>query len=150
MAFPSTAVVGATWADILTGDASIDLNSASAGAFKVAMFTDSVTGFTNSSTSNTYGTAPWDANEVSGTGYTAAGLALTSLTVTKSANKFVWDAADPAWTTSTITNARGAVWYHVSTGRVLVVTNFGANYSTTAGTFTLTVDATNGIGYWTF
>lgn len=151
MAFPTSSQwTGATLADILTGDASIDLNSASAGAFKVAMFTNSVTGFANGDADNTYGSGAWSANEVSGTGYTTAGAALVSPTLTTTANKFVWDAADTTWSGSSISNARGAIVYHVSTGRVLVVSDFDADYSTTSGTFTIQWDATNGIGYASF
>src|SRR5882724_8377295 len=49
-------------------------------------------------------------NEVSGTGYTAAGATLASVTVTPSSLVVTIDAADTSWTTSTIT-ARYAVIY---------------------------------------
>lgn len=53
------------------------------------------------------------ANEVTGTGYTAGGQALTSKTVTYDAanNVLVLDAADVTWAASTIT-ARYAVLYN--------------------------------------
>src|SRR5688572_3332752 len=46
-----------------------------------------------------------DANEVSGTGYTAGGSTLTSTELTVASGIVTWDAADLSWTTSTISNA---------------------------------------------
>lgn len=86
-------------------------------------------------------------NEVSGTGYTATGQALTSVAVTYTAgtNTLMLDAADPAWTGSTIT-ARYAVFYDSSpatdaTRPLISYVDFGADVSTTSGTFTITLDA---------
>lgn len=53
-------------------------------------------------------------NEVTGTGYTAGGITLTSPTVTVVGSTAVFDANDVTWSNSTIT-ARGAVIYK-STG----------------------------------
>lgn len=86
-------------------------------------------------------------NEVSGTGYTATGATLGSVTVAYSAgsNTVTLDAADPSWTTSTIT-ARYAVFYDSSpatdaTRPLISYVDFGADVSTTAGTFLITLDA---------
>lgn len=88
-------------------------------------------------------------NEISGTGYTAGGAALTSpvcnLTVTTGFVTF--DAADISWTTSTLTSVRGAFSYDDTlTGDPLLhAVTFGADYSTVAGTFAITWAAT---GLW--
>ncbi|WP_395704998.1 hypothetical protein [Rhodococcus ruber] len=86
-------------------------------------------------------------NEVTGTGYTAGGATLASATVTYTAgtNTLVLDAADTSWSNSTIT-ARYAVIYDATPGtdatRPLIgYVDFGADVSTTAGTFTITWDA---------
>jgi hypothetical protein len=83
-------------------------------------------------------------NEVSGTGYTATGATLGSVTVTYTGatNKWVLDAADSSWTTSTIT-ARYAVVYDASPASdavrpLICYVDFGADVSTTAGTFQIT------------
>ena len=85
-------------------------------------------------------------NEVSGTGYTATGQALTSVTVAYNAgtNTMTLDSADPSWTTSTIT-ARYAVFYDSTpatdaTRPLISYVDFGADVISTSGTFTITLD----------
>lgn len=86
-------------------------------------------------------------NEVTGTGYTAGGATLASVTVAYNAatNTLTLDAADTAWSGSTIT-ARYAVIYDATPGTdatrpLIAYIDFGADVSTTAGTFTITWDA---------
>jgi len=125
-----------TWLDILdTTQLAIDLDLET---HKVAMFTNSIT--PNFSSDTAYGVAPYNANEVSGTGYTSGGAVLTSTTITESpTGTLKWDAADSAWTTSTITNARCALMYAdaLAGNNAICLVNFGADYSTVAGTFTI-------------
>lgn len=105
---------------------------------KLALFTNTIT--PNFSTDTAYGVAPYNANEVSGTGYTAGGTVLTSTTVTESpTGSMMWDAADTSWSTSTITNARAGLAYAdaLAGNNAIVLINFGADYSTVAGTFTV-------------
>ena len=86
-------------------------------------------------------------NEVTGTGYTAGGAALTSVAVTYTgaSNVFALDAADTSWPSSTIT-ARYAVVYDSTpatdaTRPLICYVDFGADVSTTAGTLQITWDA---------
>lgn len=81
-------------------------------------------------------------NEVSGTGYTAGGVTLASITVTQdnTNDKAVFDAADLSWSTATIT-ARGLVIYKDtgtgSTSPLLCYLDFGSDVASTAGTFSV-------------
>ena len=78
-------------------------------------------------------------NEVSGTGYTAGGATLSSQAVAfdSSNNVAYFDAADPAFTTATIT-ARGALIYNNSKSNAsIAVLDFGSDFTSTAGTFTI-------------
>lgn len=87
-------------------------------------------------------------NEVSesGTNYTAGGATLGSktVTVTGGTNVVKLDAADTSWASSTIT-ARYAIIYKstgtASTSPLLGYVDFGADVSSTAGTFQITWDA---------
>lgn len=90
------------------------------------------------------------ANEVSGTGYTATGITLTTKTIgyTSGTNVIKLDADDVTWSSSTIT-ARYAVIYDATPGTdatrpLLGYVDFGSNQSSSNGNFTITWDA-NGI-----
>jgi len=99
---------------------------------KIALYTSSASlGATTASYNNS--------NEVSGTGYTAGGASLSSQAVAfDSTNQVAYfDAADPAWTTATIT-ARGALIYNnTKSNASIAVLDFGSDYTSTAGTFTV-------------
>lgn len=86
-------------------------------------------------------------NEITGTGYTAGGAALTSVTVSYDAasNTTTFDAADAAWSGATFT-ARYAVIYDATPGsdatRPLIgYVDFGSDQSPSAGTLTLQFNA---------
>jgi len=81
-------------------------------------------------------------NEVTGTGYTAGGVT-SACTVTKDTanDKVTLQFASVSWASSTIT-ARGAVIYKSRGGassadELVAYNDFGADVSTTAGTFTI-------------
>lgn len=87
-------------------------------------------------------------NEVTGTGYTQGGIALTNKTNTYNGgtNTIVLDADDVTWSSSTIT-ARYAVIYNASpatnaTRPLIGYVDFGSDQSSSNGNFTITWDAT--------
>jgi len=131
----------------------------SADTFKIAMFTDSAsidadtTGYTTS-------------NEVSGTGYSAGGATLASVTLgladnSSSVPTAFLDFADTTFSSSTISSARGALIYNstlstAGTGSTtnhaadpaVAVINFGGDKSSSSGDFTIQYpanDANNAI-----
>lgn len=86
-------------------------------------------------------------NQVTGAGYTAGGATLTGVTWAYTAGTNTWrfDAADVSWPSSTIT-ARYAVIYvetagAASTDPLIAYVDFGADVSTTAGTFSIVWDS---------
>ena len=84
--------------------------------------------------------------EVSGTGYTAGGMDLGTVTVSQdnTNNRSLADAANPVWSTATIT-ARGAIIYKkvgtAATDRLLMYLDFGSDVSSTAADFTVNLNA---------
>lgn len=146
MAITVSGLFVATWIDVLdTTQLAIDLDLET---HKIAMFTNSIT--PNFSSDTAYGSAPYNANEVSGTGYSAGGTALTTTAVDESPTGTIrWDAADTSWTTSTITNARGGLIYAdaLAGNNAICLVDFDADYSTVAGTF-LIQWASGGIFTW--
>jgi hypothetical protein len=85
-------------------------------------------------------------NEVTGTGYTAGGVTLTTKVVTFDPVTFTvtLDADDPSWTAATFT-ARYLVFYvdtgTAATSPLLSFVDFGANVPVSASTFTYQVPA---------
>jgi len=111
---------------------------------KVALLTNS---YTPDQDAHNY----WDdvsTYQVTGTGYTAGGAALTNKTntYTGASNVIVLDADDVTWSSSTIT-ARYAVIYNDSpatnaTKGLIGYVDFGSDQSSSNGNFTITWDAT--------
>jgi len=114
--------------------------------FNIALFTSSAT--LDASTTD-YSTT----DEVSGTGYSAGGQALTNVDPTTSGTTAFCDFSDETFTTATIT-ANGAMIYNTTTAGgtgttdAVVVLAFGGDKTSTAGDFTIqfpTADASNAI-----
>ena len=94
-------------------------------------------------------TAYTASNEVSGTGYTAKGAALTRVDPSTSGTTALTDFSDLTFSTATIT-ARGALIFNDSASGdpAVVVLDFGGDKTSTAGDFTVvfpTADASNAI-----
>jgi len=123
-----------------------DFTASTGHSFKLALYTSSAT--LGASTTDYSAT-----NEVSGTGYSAGGGALTNVTPTTSGTTAFTDFADLTFSTATIT-ANGALIYNTTTGGgssttdSVVVLAFGGDKTSTAGDFTIqfpTADASNAI-----
>lgn len=126
---------------ILDGD--FNFGAGTTQTFKIALYTSSAT---LSAATTAYTTS----NEVTGTGYSAGGQALTVAQVpTSSGTTAFLDFSDVTWTTATIT-ARGALIYlaNGTTNPAVAVLDFGGDKTSTAGNFTIqfpTADASNAI-----
>ena len=118
-----------------------NFTATSGNSFKLALYTSSAT--LNAST-----TAYSTSNEVSGTGYTAAGAAMTSVTPTTSGTTAFCDFADLTFSSSTIT-ANGALIYNdTQSDKAVCTLAFGGDKTSTAGDFTIqfpTADASDAI-----
>ncbi len=118
-----------------------NFTASSGNSFKLALYTSSAT--LNAST-----TAYTTSNEVSGTGYTAAGAALTSVTPTTSSTTAFCDFNDLTFSSSTIT-ANGALIYNdTQSDKAVCTLAFGGDKTSTSGDFTIqfpTADASNAI-----
>ena len=139
MAFPASALAVATFVDVLDlTQLALDLDL---DTHRVALFTNTIVA--DMTVDTAYGVAPWNANEVVGTGYTAGGNLLTGTTWLHTAGGVVvWDATDPSWATATIT-ARGALYYADALvgNNIIMAQTFGADIVSTGGTFLITLAA---------
>ena len=126
-----------TFLNALKNDLAVDLDDTTADRFKVMLVTSAYT--------PDFGTHDFKAdvtNEVTGTGYSAGGESLTSVTLTQSGGTITFDADDVTWASSTIT-ARGAVVYDDSlvNDPLIAYIDFGADKSSSAGDFVLSFNA---------
>ena len=126
--------------EILQGEH--NFTASSGNTFNLALYT--------SSASLGAGTTAYTtSNEVSGSGYTAKGNALTSVTPALDSSTAVCDFADTSFTSASFT-ARGCLIFndsHSSDAAVCVI-DFGSDKTVTSGTFTIqfpTADASNAI-----
>jgi hypothetical protein len=101
---------------------------------KIALFTDAAT---LGASTTAYSTT----NEVVGTGYTAGGETLSSVTVTLDGSVAIVDFADVTWTSASFT-ARGALIYNSSkSNKAVAVFDFGSNRTSSDGDFVVVVPA---------
>ena len=110
--------------------------------FQIALYTDSasITAATTAYTSS---------NEITGTNYSAKGNTLTRVDPTTSSTTAYTDFADTSWSTATF-SAMGAMIFNDSASGdpAVVILDFGALKTATAGTFTIAfpaADASNAI-----
>ena len=110
--------------------------------FQIALYTDSAS-FTAATTAYT------TSNEITGTNYTAKGNTLTRVDPSSSGTTGFTDFADTSWSTATF-SAMGAMIFNdtASGDPSVVILDFGALKTATAGTFTIAfpaADASNAI-----
>ena len=133
----ASGLYGITFLNALKNDLALDLDDTTADRFKVMLVTSAYT--------PDFGTHDFKAdvtNEITGTGYTAGGESLTSVTLTQAGGTITWDAADVTWTSSTLT-ARGAVVYDdsLTNDPLICYIDFGADKSSSSGDFVLSFNA---------
>jgi len=137
-----------TWLDAIDAtQLALDLSLAT---HKWALFSNTIT--PNFTTDTAYGVSPYDANEVYGTGWVQGGVALsaagtgggsTNPAVTGAAGSIKYDMDDVIVSGTTLTGARGALLYAdaLAGDNAIILVDFGGDYSTVAGTFTIEWDA---------
>jgi hypothetical protein len=105
-----------------------------ADTIKIALFTSSAS---LGASTTAYSTS----NEISGSGYSAGGVALTSKAVSTTGTTAHFDADDPTWTSASFT-ARGALIYNNSNSdKAIAVLDFGGDFTVASGTFRIVFPA---------
>jgi len=107
-----------------------NFTNSTGNTFKLALYTNSAS-FTAATTAYT------TSNEVSGSGYSAGGSALTNVTPTTSSTTALTDFADLTFSTATVT-ARGCMIYNdTQSDKACAIIDFGGDKTSTAGDFTV-------------
>jgi len=111
-------------------EATHDFNASGGNTFKVALYTSSAS---LSAATTAYTTS----GEVTGTGYTAGGKALTNVDPVLSGTTGFVDFSNISWTSATFT-ARGALIYNsTNSNKAVVVLDFGGDKDVSNGTFSI-------------
>jgi hypothetical protein len=136
----------ATIRDAFKNAIALNIGGTSPDTLNVALFNNTLTDSQDTDPA-TYAVAPYNANEVSGTGWAAGGVALVSPSMTLIAGVGVmFDANDVSQASTTLTAVRGCLVYDntLSPKCAIVCVTFGADFSTSNGTFGITWDV-NGL-----
>ena len=110
-----------------------NFTASTGNTFKIALFTSSAT-----LGAGTTAYAATGMNEMSGTGYTAGGKALTSVTPTLDSSTACCDFDDISWTSATFTANACLIYNDTASGDPAVcAVAFGGDKSVSSGTFTI-------------
>jgi hypothetical protein len=137
MAVTASGLYGLTLEKFLNATSLPSSGLESETAVKVLMCTDSET-----PNFDTHNFRDDIAAEVTGTGYSAGGIAITSTELTLASGVLTYDAADASWASSTIANAMAAVGYFARGGastadELVFLSDFVSAASSSSGTFTI-------------
>ena len=117
--------------DLMDTTANLEANT-----LKVALYDNTAT---LSSATTAYATA----NEVSGSGYTAGGAAMTGMAVTLDGSTAIFDADNVSWANATITAQAALIYNNSFSNAAVAVLDFGGNKTSTNGTFEIQMPNAN-------
>lgn len=130
MAFTGSYLCDSFLLELLTG--THNFTNGTGDTFKMALYTSSAS-LTNLTTAYSA------TNEISGTGYSAGGAAMTTVTPAMNNGFAIADFLDQTWAASAFT-ARGALIYNSSkSNKAVAVLDFGAEKTSSVGNPTFTV-----------
>ena len=109
-----------------------NFTASTGNTFKIALFTSSAT-----LGAGTTAYAATGMNEMSGTGYTAGGKALTSVTPSLDSTTACCDFDDISWTSATFTANACLIYNTNSSNKAVCAVAFGGDKSVSSGTFTI-------------
>jgi hypothetical protein len=138
----TTAMCTSFKSELLGGTHDLDTHS-----IKLALIKATPTGTYGAATTN-YSDVTGNSDEATGTGYTAGGQVLDSVTISTDGTTAIVDIADEVFTSSTI-SADGCIIYNASASNAAIaVIDFGGTQTSTNGDYTIqfpAADASNAI-----
>lgn len=138
----TTAMCTSFKSELLGGTHDLDTHS-----IKLALIKATPTGTYGAATTN-YSDVTGNSDEATGTGYTAGGQVLDSVTISTDGTTAIVDIADEVFTSSTI-SADGCIIYNASASNAAIaVIDFGGTQTSTNGDYTIqfpVADASNAI-----
>lgn len=136
MAITASGLYYTTISKALGNDIALDMVTTTSG-IKFALFSDSIS--PNFDTDTVYGSAPYNANEVSGTNWASGGVALQNTAFSVSSGSLLWDADNVSVASTTLSSAMGGlIYWDGATKDAICLVDFVTAYSTSNGTFAVT------------
>ena len=126
----TSAICNSFKVEVLT--AKHNFTASTGNTFKLALFTSSAT-----LGAGTTAYAATGMNEMSGTGYTAGGKALTSVTPSLDSTTACCDFDDISWTSATFTANACLIYNDDQADKAVCAVAFGGDKSVSSGTFTI-------------
>ena len=108
-----------------------DFTASTGDTIKMALFDDA----SHNKDTTAYSTT----SEITGTGYSAGGATLTSVTPVLDGLVAICDFADPSWTTATFSANSALIYNSSKSDKAILVLDLGGTKSVTAGTFTVNI-----------
>lgn len=109
-------------------------------SLKAALIKVSPTG-TYGAASTNYTNITGNSDEVSGTGYTATGAAVTNSGASTSGTTGIADFGNISWSSATFSTTAMMLYNTTSSGKSIALWDFGGTQSVSASTFTITMPA---------
>jgi hypothetical protein len=97
--------------------------------------------YTSSANLDSTTTAYTVTEEITGSGYTAGGVTLTTQVVDTSGTTAYFDADDPEWTSASFTTAGALIYNSTASNKAIAVLSFGGDFTVTSGTFRIVFPA---------
>ena len=120
-----------------------NFTASTGNAMKMALIKVGPAG-TYGAASTNYSNITGNSDEVTGTGYTAGGTALTNVTPTTSGTTAYWTfSPNPSWTSATFSTTACMIYNSTSSNRSVSTHDFGGTQTVTAGTFTVVMPTAN-------
>lgn len=138
MAGTTTALCTSFKGELMKGQHNLD---AAGNALKMALIKVSPTG-TYGAASTAYANVTGNSDEVSGTGYTAGGAAMTNSGVSTTGTTGIADFGNVSWTSATFSATAVMMYNTTSSNKAIALWDFGGTQSVSASTFTITMPAT--------
>lgn len=142
MTFSVSFLASATVRDIFKKAKQVNWGGTSPDTIDLALFNNTIVPSPDTDPL-TYGVSPWNANEVTGTGWSSGGVTLASPTAALVSGVGIkLDANDVSATGTTLSGVHGCLIYDSTLSNTgLIAITFGADFATVAGTFGITFDA---------
>lgn len=125
-----------------------NFTASTGNTFKMALIKVGPAG-TYGAASTNYSNITGNTDEVTGTGYSAGGTALTNVTPTTSGTIALWTfSPNPSWTTATFSTTACMIYNSSASNKAVSTYDFGGTQTVAGGTFTVvmpTADASNAV-----